>query len=102
MTSLYDCNPVVATEAMAVGAAVVATEECSLGTAQQFGAAVVVPRQPAALAAAIQDVIGNRRRANALRAAARQFASAHLTWSNAVVPLLALYQRLVGTKAAVA
>jgi glycosyltransferase involved in cell wall biosynthesis len=98
MTSLYDCNPVVATEAMAVGAAVVATEECALGTAQRHGAAVVVPRRPAALASEIQDVMTNRRRASALRAAARQFATTHLMWPRAVTPLLTLYQRLLGMK----
>jgi len=102
MTSHYDCNPVVATEAMAVGAAVVATEECSLGMAQQSGAAVVAPREPAALAAEIRDLLSNRRRTTSLRAAARTFASTHLTWPRAIAPLLALYRHLLGGKAAVA
>jgi glycosyltransferase involved in cell wall biosynthesis len=101
MTSLYDCNPVVATEAMAVGAALVATEECALGTAQRHGAAVVVRREPGVLASEIQDVMTNRRRTSALRAAARQFATTHLAWPRVVTPLLTLYQRLVGMKAEV-
>jgi len=101
LTSLYDCNPVVATEAMAVGAAVVATEQCALGTAQRHGAAVVVPRQPAAVAREVRDLLGNRRRTNALRAAARQFAQTQLTWRCAVAPLLTLYQRLLNLKPAV-
>jgi glycosyltransferase involved in cell wall biosynthesis len=101
MTSLYDCNPVVATEAMAVGAAVVATEECALGTAHRHGAAVVVPREPAALAREIRDVMTNRCRTSDLRTAARRFATAHLAWPRAVTPLLTLYQRLLGMKAAV-
>jgi glycosyltransferase involved in cell wall biosynthesis len=102
MTSLYDCNPVVATEAMAVGAAVVATDACSLSDAQQCGAAVLVSRQPEVLAAEIRDLLGNRRRTLALRATARQFASTHLTWPRAVAPLVALYRHLVRRKAAVA
>ena len=65
------------------------------------GAAVVVPRDAAALAREIQDLVTNNRRTGVLRAAARQFANTHLTWQAAVRSLLTLYERLLTMKPAV-
>ena len=49
LTSHYECNSVMAAEAMSVGAVLLATDTCHLDQAQAAGAACVVPRSLHAL-----------------------------------------------------
>jgi glycosyltransferase involved in cell wall biosynthesis len=95
LTSLYDCNPVVATEALAVGAALLATEGCGLREPATHEAVVVVPANVDAFARAIRRLLGDQSAANALRKRAREHAEAHLGWRNVVKPLLNLYENLI-------
>ncbi len=94
LTSLYDCNPVTATEAFAVGGAVLATEGCGLSYAAQAGAAVAVPRTAQAFAKELRDLLADEQRRFMLRQSARHYANRHLNWRKLVTPLVELYERI--------
>ncbi|MGH9929249.1 MAG: glycosyltransferase, partial [Pyrinomonadaceae bacterium] len=95
LTSLYDCNPVVATEALAVGGAVLATEGCGLGVSAQHGAVIVVPPTVEAFADAVRGLLADKTATDALRKRAREHAEAHLGWHHVVRPLIKLYENVV-------
>jgi glycosyltransferase involved in cell wall biosynthesis len=94
LTSHYDCNPVTATEAFAVGGVVLATEGSGLRHAAQQGAAVVVPRTVAAFAEALQDLLADEPRRSMLSKSARLYANRQLRWDRLIEPLLQMYQRI--------
>jgi glycosyltransferase involved in cell wall biosynthesis len=98
LTSVYDCNPVVAVEAMAVGGAVLATEGCGLSAAAQFGAAVVVRRCSQEVAVTIRRLLAAGDRLAQLRQRARQYVEVELNPERVVEPLLNLYERIVACR----
>lgn len=94
LTSHYDCNPVTATEAFAVGGVVLATEGSGLRHAVQQAAAVVVSRTVDAFAEALQDLLADEPRRSMLRRSARLYANRHLRWDRLIEPLVQMYQRI--------
>jgi glycosyltransferase involved in cell wall biosynthesis len=96
LTSIYDANPVLVTEALAAGGALIATEGCGgVAAAGRAGAAIVVPRTSEAVAAAIRSVATEPRRIAAVRETAAQYAATALAPERTVLPLLAHYERNV-------
>ena len=95
LTSVYDCNPVVANEALAVGACVLATEGCSLGRFAAEGALVQVPRTTADFAGALERILADREAMARTRSRGQEFARTQLDWHVVVEPLIRLYERLV-------
>lgn len=94
LTSHYECNSVTATEALAVGGAVLATEGSSLRHAAQAGAAKVVPRTAEAYAKAIQELLQDEQQLRNLRKSARLYAQRQLNWDRLIVPLVELYRKI--------
>ncbi|HQR06094.1 MAG TPA: glycosyltransferase [Gemmatales bacterium] len=94
LTSHYECNSVTATEALAVGGAVLATEGSSLRHAALAGAAKVVPRTAEAYAKALHDLLYDERQLRNLRKSARLYAQRQLNWDRLVVPLVELYRKI--------
>jgi len=94
LTSHYECNSVTATEALAVGGAVLATEGSSLRHAAQAGAAKVVPRTVEAYAKALQELLHDDQQQHNLRQSARLYAQRQLNWDRLVVPLVELYRKI--------
>lgn len=94
LTSHYECNSVTATEALAVGGAVLATEGSSLRHAAQAGAAKVVPRTVEAYARAIQELLNDEQQSRNLRKSARLYAQRQLNWDRLVIPLVELYRKI--------
>jgi glycosyltransferase involved in cell wall biosynthesis len=94
LTSIYDCNPVVAVEAMTVGGAMLATEGCGLAEAARQGAAVTVPRNPETIACAMRELLADSDRIAVLRQRARQYVEDRLRWDRVLPPLLQLYDRI--------
>lgn len=94
LTSHYECNSVTATEALAVGGAVLATEGSSLRHAAQAGAAKVVPRTVEAYAKAVQELLHDEQQLRNLRKSARLYAQRQLNWDRLVVPLVDLYRKI--------
>lgn len=94
LTSHYECNSVTATEALAVGGAVLATEGSSLRHAAQAGAAKVVPRTFEAYAKAVQELLHDDQQLRNLRKSARLYAQRQLNWDRLVVPLVELYRKI--------
>ncbi|HEV7747317.1 MAG TPA: glycosyltransferase [Pyrinomonadaceae bacterium] len=95
LTSLYDCNPVVATEALAVGGAVLATEGCGLRESGLSGAVIVVPANIDDFAQTVRRLLADQVLTDALRKRGRAHADGYLTWHNVVTPLIKLYENLV-------
>jgi glycosyltransferase involved in cell wall biosynthesis len=102
LTSHYDCNPVTATEAFAVGGAVLATEGSGLRQAAAAGAVVIVPRTVDAFARELQLVLTDGPRRAMLRRSARLYSHRSLNWSRLVEPLVALYHQLGAKRARIA
>jgi glycosyltransferase involved in cell wall biosynthesis len=96
LTSHYDCNPVTATEAFAIGGVVLATEGSGLRHAAQHSAAVLVPRSASAFAEGLQDLLADGPRRSMLRKSARLYASRHLRWDRLIEPLVQMYHRIKG------
>jgi glycosyltransferase involved in cell wall biosynthesis len=95
LTSVYDCNPVVLVEALGAGAVLVATVTCGgIEAAATQGAAVSVPRNPDAVADAIQAVLADRNWSADLRRAAAVYARTRLRPVDLIEPLLGLYERV--------
>jgi glycosyltransferase involved in cell wall biosynthesis len=99
LTSHYECNSVTATEALAVGGAVLATEGSSLRHAAQAGAAKVVPRTAEAYAKALQELLHDDQQLHNLRQSARLYAQRQLNWDRLVVPLVELYRKIARNRA---
>jgi glycosyltransferase involved in cell wall biosynthesis len=94
LTSHYDCNPVTATEAFAVGGAVIATEGSGLRQARDAGAAAVVPRTVLDFARELQTLLADDPRRAMLRRSALLYATRTLRWPRLLEPLVALYYQL--------
>ncbi|MBI2835270.1 MAG: glycosyltransferase [Acidobacteria bacterium] len=96
LTSLYDANPVVATEALAAGAVLVATRGCGgLDAAARHDAALVAGRTAEDLAAAILAILDDRDAAKRLRERAKAYAASALSPEKSAQPLIALYTRIL-------
>jgi glycosyltransferase involved in cell wall biosynthesis len=102
LTSHYDCNPVTATEAFAVGGAVLATEGSGLRQAAAAGAAVVVPRTVKDFAAELSRLLGDPQRRAMLRRTGQLYARRQLSWPRLMEPLVALYKKLAAAPQPVA
>jgi glycosyltransferase involved in cell wall biosynthesis len=92
MTSLYDCNPIVLPETLAVGGVLLATDSCGgSAAAARKDAAVVVQRRPDELAATLRTLLADRERRRRLRQAARAYAASDLEPIALIRPLVTLY-----------
>jgi len=100
LTSHYDCNPVTATEAFAVGGAVLATEGSGLRHAAAAGAAVVVPRTVDAFTHELRALLADEQRRAQLRLSAMLYARRNLSWPRLIEPLVDLYRRLAARDSA--
>ncbi len=94
LTSLYDCNPVVATETFVMGGAMLATEGCGLNDLGTHGAVKVVPYDLATFANAMKFLLNDAEALQELRTAGRKH-SQLLSWPNVISPLVNLYERIV-------
>lgn len=94
LTSLYDCNPVVATETFMMGGAMLATEGCGLSNLAIDGAVKVVPYNLEEFANAMRVLLADSEALVSLRSCAQEYART-LAWPNVVTPLVKLYERLV-------
>lgn len=94
LTSLYDCNPVVATETFMMGGAMLATEGCGLNDLGGRGAVEVVPYELDKFAGALRSLLADPNRLQSLRAGAKEY-SRSLAWTNVIAPLVELYERIV-------
>jgi glycosyltransferase involved in cell wall biosynthesis len=91
--SRFEGHPLVCLEAMAAGAAVIATEIPGLPEELVSGTTGIVTPQAdvPALAAAIRDVVGDEARARSLGAAARAAAARFLSWRDIADRLVVEY-----------
>jgi glycosyltransferase involved in cell wall biosynthesis len=80
LTSLHEAQSVALSEALGAGTPIVACAAAAFADLNQVGAAVIVPRDPDALANALAEILENPSRAQALSEAAKQFAADVLTW----------------------
>lgn len=95
LTSRYDANPVLVTEAVAAGAVLIGTEGCGgMDAAARADAAREVARTPEAVAAAMASVLTDQNASAALRIRAQHYAATALTPDRTLAPLLDLYARL--------
>ena len=95
LTSSYDCNPVVATETLMMGGALLATEGCGLSTIADAGAVKVVPNSLDDFAAAARSLLVDHEVTSSLRKQAKEYAHTTLAWKNVVHSLVQLYERLI-------
>jgi glycosyltransferase involved in cell wall biosynthesis len=98
LTSVYDCNPVVATETFMMGGAMMATESCGLSAAARSGAVKIAPANAIDIARTIQTLLTDADALSTLRRFGTEYAGRHLSWDTVVKPLVRLYDLLaVGT-----
>ncbi len=95
LTSHYECNAVAAAETLAAGGLLVATDSCNLDTVAAAGAAIVVPRNPTAVANAIMDILAQPQRAQQIRAAALAYSAQYLDWSILAQRILEFYGSVI-------
>lgn len=95
LTSVYDCNPVVATETLMMGGAMLATEGCGLAAVGQAGAVKLVSSNATDVAGEIRFLLQNPEALITLRKRAKEYAQRALSWSMVVRPLVDLYERLL-------
>jgi glycosyltransferase involved in cell wall biosynthesis len=80
LTSLHEAQSVALSEALGAGTPIVACAAAAFADLDQAGAAAIVPRDPAALANVMAEILEKPSRAHALGEAAKQFAADVLTW----------------------
>lgn len=95
LTSAYDCNPVVATETLMMGGAMLATEGCGLGDVAEAGAVKMVSGNVGDVATAASALLEDPEALSNLRQRARDYAQQFLSWKIVVRPLVQLYERLL-------
>ena len=83
-------------EAMACGLPVVISEECHFPEVAQSGAGRVVPLEPAALAAALGEVLEDRNAARRMGDAGAQLVQSRYTWPGIAEQFLSIYRQSVG------
>lgn len=98
LTSIYDCNPVVATETFMMGGAMLATEGCGLSDLAKGGAVKVVPYNLEEFATAMGLLLAQPETLLSLRSCAQKSARS-LAWPHVISPLIELYERLVSRPA---
>ncbi|MBX3380661.1 MAG: glycosyltransferase [Phycisphaeraceae bacterium] len=94
LPSGHEAFSVAIAEAMACRAAVVISPECHLPEAQEAGAGLVVEREAAKLASALEQILGdeNGRRAMGLRG--RKLVEDHFTWEKVAESLVEAYSKV--------
>ena len=80
LPSEHEAFSVAICEAMACGTPVVITENCSLPEAAEEGAGLVIKRNTAAIAAALDQVLSNPDQARTMGARARELVVSRFTW----------------------
>lgn len=95
LTSVYDCNPVVATETLMMGGAMLATEGCGLGAVAEAGAVKLVLGNVADVADAASSLLQDPDALSTLRQRAKDYAQRFLSWKIVVRPLVQLYERVL-------
>jgi len=80
LTSLHEAQSVALSEALGAGTPIVSCAAAAFADLDQAGAAAIVPRDPAALAGVVAEILENPTRAHALGKAARRFATDVLSW----------------------
>jgi len=95
LPSWSEASPLVVTEAMAAGVAVVATDVGDVGTTVTSGVTglVIPPRELEPLVEALASLLVDRDRTEAMGAAGREFAVVNLDWALTVGAVEAIYSR---------
>ncbi len=92
LPSGHEAFSVAIAEAMACRACVVISPECHLPEAQEAGAGLVVDRDAAMLAAALETVLGDETKRRAMGVAGRKLVEDHFTWTKVAESLVAAYR----------
>ena len=95
LTSHYECNSVMAAEAMAVGGALLATDTCHLDRAASACAVQLVPRDRHLFGIALLDLLRDEHAAQRLRARASAFAKSELDWQPLAQRMICFYESLI-------
>lgn len=82
-------------EAMAAGVPVLLSPGCNLPQAQASGAGLIVEPTPQALADALNDMLNEPTRLQAMGRAARQLVQDHFTWDAVAAQLEQVYSGMV-------
>jgi glycosyltransferase involved in cell wall biosynthesis len=80
-TSFYECQSMTVNEALAVGVPLVVTDSINYSEVQKSGAGYVVGRDSGELAKAIDVILQDPDKGEAMRIAGRRFATEELSWS---------------------
>lgn len=100
LTSLHEAQSVALSEALAAGTPIVACAAAVFTDLEKVGAAAIVPREPAALARAVTEVLEAPARAQALGDAGRRFAANVLGWPRIARDTLLAYEEVIAARAA--
>ena len=95
LTSHYECNSVMAAEAMAVGGALLATDTCHVDRPGLSGAVRLVPRDRHCLGMALLDLLRDEHAAQRLRTRALAFARSELDWQPLAQRMIGFYETLI-------
>lgn len=95
LSSHYECNSVMAAEAMAVGGVLLATDTCHLDRAASAGAVQLVPRDRHLFGMALLDLLHDEHAAQRLRKRALAFARSELDWQPLAQRLISFYEGLI-------
>lgn len=89
-------------EAMAAGTPVVVTDTCPWEEADREGAGFWVPQTPAAIANALDEIVGDEAAARAMGERGRALVARRYTWEASARALVECYQRAAGGREALA
>lgn len=96
-TSLYECHSMTVNEALAIGVPLAITDTVNFDAVQRVGAGYVVPRNPSALANAIDAILESPDKGQQMRMAGRKFAQEELGWSHIAARVKAAYTDILST-----
>jgi glycosyltransferase involved in cell wall biosynthesis len=101
LPSLFEGTPLTLIEAMMSGLPVVTTSTCGMRDVVEDGrTGLLVPvRAPAAIAGAIDRLVGSRELRSSLGRAAHGYAAAHHTWRYVALEVLAAYEGIAAAPA---
>ncbi|MCI0363819.1 MAG: glycosyltransferase [Phycisphaerales bacterium] len=92
LPSEHEACSVAILESLICGVPVVISPECDRPEIEQFDAGRIVPRQPQAIAGAIEQMLTDRAMRERLSRNARELALSQFTWSRVAAALVAAYQ----------
>ena len=96
LTSHNEGHSIAANEALAAGTPLVVTPGVHFDEVEGAGAGLCAPAEAGAFGAAVEKILTDGIRQQAMRHAARRFADEHLRWSAVATKLVRRYTEILG------